>query len=230
MVELTLPRHAAQACPLNASPCCSPGTSRQQAWEEFSRCFTPAVKEVVEFAKSIPGFQGLCQQDQVMLLKAGTFQVCVSVFVCVNALPLAGGIQLCVRAHMCVCMLPCWREPALLCACVCTCVCMHALPHAGGIWPCSLCVQAHVFVCMHVHVCACMFMCMCVQGSSSVCICTPPYLVLWVSSPPPAQTGFLSLAACSQPPSELLGPRGLAPVLPAGALPALCQAGQGRAH
>ncbi|KYO33806.1 nuclear receptor subfamily 1, group D, member 4a [Alligator mississippiensis] len=63
------------ACPLNASPCCSPGTSRQQAWEEFSRCFTPAVKEVVEFAKSIPGFQGLCQQDQVMLLKAGTFQV-----------------------------------------------------------------------------------------------------------------------------------------------------------
>uniref|UniRef100_A0A8C0IMZ3 Nuclear receptor subfamily 1 group D member 2 n=1 Tax=Chelonoidis abingdonii TaxID=106734 RepID=A0A8C0IMZ3_CHEAB len=43
--------------------------------QEFSQCFTPAVKEVVEFAKSIPGFQSLCQQDQVMLLKAGTFQV-----------------------------------------------------------------------------------------------------------------------------------------------------------
>ncbi|XP_032642677.1 nuclear receptor subfamily 1 group D member 1-like [Chelonoidis abingdonii] len=63
------------ACPLNASPYCSNGNSSQQVWEEFSQCFTPAVKEVVEFAKSIPGFQSLCQQDQVMLLKAGTFQV-----------------------------------------------------------------------------------------------------------------------------------------------------------
>ncbi|XP_075771868.1 nuclear receptor subfamily 1 group D member 1-like isoform X2 [Pelodiscus sinensis] len=63
------------ACPLNASPYYSSGRSSQQVWEEFSQCFTPAVKEVVEFAKSIPGFQSLCQQDQVMLLKAGTFQV-----------------------------------------------------------------------------------------------------------------------------------------------------------
>uniref|UniRef100_A0A8D0LBL7 Uncharacterized protein n=1 Tax=Sphenodon punctatus TaxID=8508 RepID=A0A8D0LBL7_SPHPU len=63
------------ACPLNASPYCSNGKSSQQVWEEFSQCFTPAVKEVVEFAKSIPGFQALCQQDQVILLKAGTFQV-----------------------------------------------------------------------------------------------------------------------------------------------------------
>ncbi|XP_053868792.1 nuclear receptor subfamily 1 group D member 1-like [Malaclemys terrapin pileata] len=63
------------ACPLNASPYCSNGKTSQQVWEEFSQCFTPAVKEVVEFAKSIPGFQSLCQQDQVMLLKAGTFQV-----------------------------------------------------------------------------------------------------------------------------------------------------------
>nr|XP_025035265.1 LOW QUALITY PROTEIN: nuclear receptor subfamily 1 group D member 2-like [Pelodiscus sinensis] len=65
------------ACPLNASPYYSSGRSSQQGGEEVSMClsFTPAVKEVVEFAKSIPGFQSLCQQDQVMLLKAGTFQV-----------------------------------------------------------------------------------------------------------------------------------------------------------
>ncbi|XP_070596984.1 nuclear receptor subfamily 1 group D member 1-like [Erythrolamprus reginae] len=63
------------ACPLNATPFCGSGKSSQQVWEEFLQCFTPAVKEVVEFAKSIPGFQSLCQQDQVMLLKAGTFQV-----------------------------------------------------------------------------------------------------------------------------------------------------------
>lgn len=63
------------ACPLNACPVSAPGVSSQQVWESFSQCFTPAVREVVEFAKGIPGFQELCQHDQVMLLKAGTFQV-----------------------------------------------------------------------------------------------------------------------------------------------------------
>ncbi|XP_025900883.1 nuclear receptor subfamily 1 group D member 2-like [Nothoprocta perdicaria] len=63
------------ACPLNRSPWCGAGGSRQQAWHDFSRCFTPAVTGVVEFAKSIPGFQALAQHDQVLLLKAGTFQV-----------------------------------------------------------------------------------------------------------------------------------------------------------
>ncbi|XP_012697181.2 nuclear receptor subfamily 1, group D, member 4a [Clupea harengus] len=63
------------ACPLNACPVSAPGTSSQEVWESFSQCFTPAVREVVEFAKGIPGFQDLCQHDQVMLLKAGTFQV-----------------------------------------------------------------------------------------------------------------------------------------------------------
>lgn len=37
--------------------------------------FTPAVREVVEFAKHIPGFRDLSQHDQVTLLKAGTFEV-----------------------------------------------------------------------------------------------------------------------------------------------------------
>ncbi|XP_066527851.1 nuclear receptor subfamily 1, group D, member 4a [Hoplias malabaricus] len=63
------------ACPLNAFPVSGPGVSSQQVWESFSQCFTPAVREVVEFAKGIPGFQDLCQHDQIMLLKAGTFQV-----------------------------------------------------------------------------------------------------------------------------------------------------------
>ncbi|XP_030633388.1 nuclear receptor subfamily 1, group D, member 4b [Chanos chanos] len=63
------------ACPLNASPVSPADRSSQQVWDAFSQCFTPAVREVVEFAKSIPGFQELSQHDQVMLLKAGTFQV-----------------------------------------------------------------------------------------------------------------------------------------------------------
>ncbi|XP_008286517.1 nuclear receptor subfamily 1, group D, member 4a isoform X2 [Stegastes partitus] len=63
------------ACPLNACPVSGAERSSQEIWESFSQCFTPAVKEVVEFAKGIPGFQELSQQDQVMLLKSGTFQV-----------------------------------------------------------------------------------------------------------------------------------------------------------
>uniref|UniRef100_A0A3Q3R135 Nuclear receptor subfamily 1, group D, member 4b n=1 Tax=Monopterus albus TaxID=43700 RepID=A0A3Q3R135_MONAL len=63
------------ACPLNSCPVAPASHSSQKVWESFSHCFTPAVKEVVEFAKSIPGFQTLSQHDQVMLLKSGTFQV-----------------------------------------------------------------------------------------------------------------------------------------------------------
>ncbi|XP_056279674.1 nuclear receptor subfamily 1, group D, member 4a isoform X2 [Pseudoliparis swirei] len=63
------------ACPLNAWPVSGANRTSQEIWESFSQCFTPAVKEVVEFAKGIPGFQELSQQDQVMLLKSGTFQV-----------------------------------------------------------------------------------------------------------------------------------------------------------
>nr|XP_040049836.1 nuclear receptor subfamily 1 group D member 1-like [Gasterosteus aculeatus aculeatus]XP_040049837.1 nuclear receptor subfamily 1 group D member 1-like [Gasterosteus aculeatus aculeatus] len=63
------------ACPLNAWPVSGAGRTSQEIWESFSQCFTPAVKEVVEFAKGIPGFQELSQQDQVLLLKSGTFQV-----------------------------------------------------------------------------------------------------------------------------------------------------------
>ncbi|CAH2282785.1 nuclear receptor subfamily 1 group D member 2 [Pelobates cultripes] len=62
-------------CPMSMSPFMDPNKSGPQIWEEFSRSFTPAVKEVVEFAKRIPGFKDLSQPDQVNLLKAGTFEV-----------------------------------------------------------------------------------------------------------------------------------------------------------
>ncbi|CAM9361666.1 unnamed protein product [Lampetra planeri] len=66
-----------RACPLNSGPFGRPNATGGEVWEDFSRCFTPAVKEVVEFARSIPGFLSLSQQDQVALLKAGTFEVLV---------------------------------------------------------------------------------------------------------------------------------------------------------
>lgn len=60
---------------MNMSPQVDPHKSGQDVWEEFSHSFTPAVREVVEFAKKIPGFRELSQHDQVSLLKAGTFEV-----------------------------------------------------------------------------------------------------------------------------------------------------------
>ena len=60
---------------MNLSPHVDPHKSGQGVWAEFSQSFTPAVREVVEFAKKIPGFRDLSQHDQVSLLKAGTFEV-----------------------------------------------------------------------------------------------------------------------------------------------------------
>ncbi|XP_048367022.1 nuclear receptor subfamily 1 group D member 2 isoform X1 [Sphaerodactylus townsendi] len=62
-------------CPMNKTPSVDPNKSGHEVWEEFSMSFTPAVKEVVEFAKRVPGFRDLSQHDQVNLLKAGTFEV-----------------------------------------------------------------------------------------------------------------------------------------------------------
>ncbi|XP_068426670.1 nuclear receptor subfamily 1 group D member 2a [Clinocottus analis] len=62
-------------CPMNSSPYVDPRKPSQEVWEEFSMSFTPAVREVVDFAKRIPGFRDLLEHDQVGLLKAGTFEV-----------------------------------------------------------------------------------------------------------------------------------------------------------
>ncbi|KAF6095883.1 nuclear receptor subfamily 1 group D member 1 [Phyllostomus discolor] len=60
---------------MNMYPHGRSGRTVQEIWEDFSMSFTPAVREVVEFAKHIPGFCDLSQHDQVTLLKAGTFEV-----------------------------------------------------------------------------------------------------------------------------------------------------------
>uniref|UniRef100_A0ACB8EU32 Nuclear receptor sub 1 group D member 1 n=2 Tax=Sphaerodactylus townsendi TaxID=933632 RepID=A0ACB8EU32_9SAUR len=69
------PKDILLACPMNCHPHGRSGRTVQEIWEDFSLSFTPAVREVVEFAKHIPGFQDLSQHDQVSLLKAGTFEV-----------------------------------------------------------------------------------------------------------------------------------------------------------
>ncbi|KAL1517706.1 hypothetical protein ABEB36_001438 [Hypothenemus hampei] len=44
-------------------------------WQQFSTCMTPSVQRVVEFAKRIPGFGNLGQDDQLILIKLGFFEV-----------------------------------------------------------------------------------------------------------------------------------------------------------
>lgn len=52
--------------------------------EDFSERFAPAIKGVVEFAKRIPGFGFLSQDDQVTLLKVTSsfyFQIINFIFI-----------------------------------------------------------------------------------------------------------------------------------------------------
>jgi nuclear receptor subfamily 1 group D protein 3 len=58
---------------LNPNP--QPLTGQQELLQDFSKRFSPAIRGVVEFAKRIPGFALLPQDDQVTLLKAGVFEV-----------------------------------------------------------------------------------------------------------------------------------------------------------
>ncbi|UXI15115.1 hypothetical protein NH340_JMT01058 [Sarcoptes scabiei] len=67
-------------CPLNPLPSntVTDGTgsiTSNRLMEDFSERFSPAIHGVVEFAKRIPGFSMLAQEDQVTLLKAGVFEV-----------------------------------------------------------------------------------------------------------------------------------------------------------
>lgn len=44
----------------------------QEMWERCAGRLTEAIQHVVEFAKRLRGFMELCQNDQIVLLKAGT--------------------------------------------------------------------------------------------------------------------------------------------------------------
>ncbi|KAJ8737277.1 hypothetical protein PYW07_000548 [Mythimna separata] len=48
---------------------------RSLLWHNIALRMTPAVQQVVEFAKRLPGFHGLPQDDQLILIKLGFFEV-----------------------------------------------------------------------------------------------------------------------------------------------------------
>lgn len=50
--------------------------STELLWQQCAVHITNAIQYVVEFAKRISGFMDLCQNDQIILLKAGQHQLC----------------------------------------------------------------------------------------------------------------------------------------------------------
>nr|KAG5713450.1 hypothetical protein BaRGS_024998 [Batillaria attramentaria] len=86
---------ANMACPLN-NHLDQDSNANQSDLNDFSESFTPAIKSVVDFAKGIPGFILLNQDDQVTLLKAGTFEVLLVRLACLfdpqsNTMMFTGG-------------------------------------------------------------------------------------------------------------------------------------------
>ncbi|XP_041356362.1 probable nuclear hormone receptor HR3 isoform X2 [Gigantopelta aegis] len=49
--------------------------NHRQLWTEIAEKITLAVQQIIEFAKLVPGFMDLSQDDQIMLLKAGSFEL-----------------------------------------------------------------------------------------------------------------------------------------------------------
>lgn len=44
-------------------------------WQNFAVLITPSIQRVVEFAKRIPGFLDLTQDDQLIMIKLGFFEI-----------------------------------------------------------------------------------------------------------------------------------------------------------
>lgn len=47
-------------------------------WQQYASRITPGVQRVVEFAKRVPGFCDFSQDDQLILIKLGFFEVWLS--------------------------------------------------------------------------------------------------------------------------------------------------------
>ena len=54
---------------------CSPFQSHDKLWLEIADKVTMAVQQIIEFSKMVPGFMNLLQDDQIMLLKGGSFEI-----------------------------------------------------------------------------------------------------------------------------------------------------------
>jgi len=51
--------------------------SHEDMWLEAAARLTSVVQQIIEFAKMVPGFMKLPQDDQIVLLKAGAFELVI---------------------------------------------------------------------------------------------------------------------------------------------------------
>lgn len=47
--------------------------AHEQLWLECAQKLTTVIQQIIEFAKMVPGFMKLSQDDQIVLLKAGWY-------------------------------------------------------------------------------------------------------------------------------------------------------------
>ncbi|UYV68818.1 RORB [Cordylochernes scorpioides] len=52
-------------------------TTQEQLWLDTAQRLTELIQQIIEFAKMIPGFMKISQDDQILLLKAGSFELCL---------------------------------------------------------------------------------------------------------------------------------------------------------
>ncbi|XP_043467195.1 probable nuclear hormone receptor HR3 isoform X1 [Leptopilina heterotoma] len=51
--------------------------AHEELWLESAQKLTTVIQQIIEFAKMVPGFMKLSQDDQIVLLKAGSFELAV---------------------------------------------------------------------------------------------------------------------------------------------------------
>jgi len=68
-----------QSSPVDGSPSSVTADSLEHQkivmWQHFAALVTPSIQRVVEFAKRIPGFLDLTQDDQLIMIKTGFFEI-----------------------------------------------------------------------------------------------------------------------------------------------------------
>lgn len=67
------------ACPLNPQPNSTDGF---QNWQEFEKSFTPIIRSIIDFSLGIPGFDLLCIDDRLTLIKTGTIELLLCQMAC----------------------------------------------------------------------------------------------------------------------------------------------------
>nr|WCS71178.1 hormone receptor-like protein 46-2 [Pardosa pseudoannulata] len=56
---------------------CYKSMDHEQLWLDCAQKLTNIIQQIIEFAKMVPGFMKLSQDDQILLLKAGSFEMSV---------------------------------------------------------------------------------------------------------------------------------------------------------